>query len=71
MRSLAEAHVELRVRKKSAEYRLGFEDLEVIRTEADMSTGRFSRPDRHARADLAALAVPGPTRPIRGPGLRR
>jgi hypothetical protein len=49
--ALGEAHVELRVWKKSAEYRLGpFEGLEVIRVEAGMSTARFCRlidmPDR-------------------------
>ena len=67
--ALGEAHVELRMGKKSAEYRLGpSEDLEVIRIEAGMSTARFSvlidMPERTWRR-WQARARDG--RPTRGP----
>ncbi|MFL6044149.1 MAG: hypothetical protein ACJ72M_03420 [Propionibacteriaceae bacterium] len=46
--ALGEAHVELRVWKKSAEGRLGpFEGLEVIRTEAGTSTAGVLPAARH------------------------
>jgi hypothetical protein len=66
--ALGEAHVELRMWRKSRSSGWPFADLEVIRTEAGMSTARFCRlidmPERTWRRWQARARVGVP---VKGP----
>jgi len=69
--ALGESHVELRVRKKSAEGRLApFEDLKVIRQDAAVPVSRFCRLAGRPRRRRRSRWTAGPAGGVAGRAAR-